>query len=160
MPSRYTTREWACKGRCCHVSYCSVKLWVKRLTALARCRSSHQRLAYFPYLLSTHPSNEHLGESFCHLGFIAVVAFKSLGVKLSFSISGDVELFDGTRRSQKRSGVAAIAISPAFFCRLSPGGTKKLSQFFPHDFFHHRLHGTPDLLPQILMKGEFDFSLR
>ena len=58
--------------------------------------SSHSQhgLSDFSHLVGTRPSDEHLRQSFGNLRFIATVAVKGLRVELTFSISGNVEIFD------------------------------------------------------------------
>jgi hypothetical protein len=58
--------------------------------------NSHERLGHFSHLVSTHPGNKHLGESFRYLGFVAVVTVKDLGMEVPLSISGNCEIFDRT----------------------------------------------------------------
>src|SRR5437867_2171161 len=58
---------------------------------------SHQRLGHFSYFVSARPGHKHLGESFSNVGFIAAVAFKRLGVELTFPISGHFEILEPTR---------------------------------------------------------------
>src|SRR6266566_8088321 len=57
---------------------------------------SHQRLGHFSHFLRTNACHKHLREPFGHLRFVATVAIKDLGMEASFSISGDLKIFDGT----------------------------------------------------------------
>jgi hypothetical protein len=47
---------------------------------------SHERLGHFPHLGGARPGHKHVGESFGHMGFIATVPLKRLGVELPFTI--------------------------------------------------------------------------
>ena len=56
--------------------------------------NAHQGLGHFPDLVCAGPSDKHLCESFCNMGFIPAVTFKRLGVELAFTISGHLDIFD------------------------------------------------------------------
>src|SRR5579859_5827327 len=85
---------------------------------------SHQCLSHFSHLLSTHSCYKHLRQTLCHLRFIAAVAFKRLGMELSFSISRNVKVFDGTRRSRQIPRVGPIAVAFPLRGTLSPTGSQ------------------------------------
>ena len=59
---------------------------------------SQQGLSDFSHFVRAHPSHEHLCESFGDVRFIALVAFKGLGVELAFPVSGHLEIFESARR--------------------------------------------------------------
>jgi hypothetical protein len=75
-----------------------IKLLSERLVeATDRARAggnTHQGLGHFPDLVRACPCDKHLRESFCNMGFIPTVPFKSLGVELAFPISGHLDIFD------------------------------------------------------------------
>src|SRR2546425_9783730 len=73
-------------------------------------RHSQQRLRDFSHLLRARPSNKHLGESFGNMGFIATVAFKGLGVELTFAISGHFDVLESTSGGDQITCVGAVAI--------------------------------------------------
>jgi hypothetical protein len=62
-------------------------------------------LSHFSYFVGAHPSDEHLGQSRCHLRLIATVAIKDLGMEVAFSISRNLKILDGTRTRVARSRV-------------------------------------------------------
>ncbi len=58
---------------------------------------AHQGVGDFSYLMGTRSGHEHLRQPFCNMGLIATVALKGLRVKLSFTISGHLDLLEPTR---------------------------------------------------------------
>ena len=48
---------------------------------------SHEGLSDFSDFVGACPIDKHLGQSFCHLLFIAIIALKELGMELSFAVS-------------------------------------------------------------------------
>src|SRR6266568_8715194 len=71
---------------------------------------SQQGLSDFPNLVSARPGHEHLREPFGDMWFVATVAFKSLGVELTLTISGHFNLFEPTRGCHQIAAVGAVAI--------------------------------------------------
>jgi len=64
--------------------------------------------------------HEHLGESFGDVGLIATVAFKDLGVELTFPISWHFEILDPTGRGDQITGVGAVAVPFAAASYIRP----------------------------------------
>ena len=79
--------------------------------ALATSSHSHEGLGYFPHLVGTRSSYKHLGESLGDMRFVATVAFKRLGVELTFTISGHFDLLQPPRRCRQVTCVRAVAIA-------------------------------------------------
>jgi len=77
---------------------------------LATSSNSHKRLGHFSYLMGTCPGHEHLRQSFGNVRFIAAIALKGLGVELTFTISGDVDVLDPTCRCHEIARVGTVAI--------------------------------------------------
>ena len=92
---------------------------------LATSSDSHQGFGDFPYLVGTHPGHEHLHQPVRDVWFIATVAFKCLGVKLTRAIARDFDLLQPTGRSDQIAGVGAIAIPVALGAAFSPGGSNE-----------------------------------
>src|SRR2546428_13309135 len=82
---------------------------------------SQQGLGDFPDLVGARPSYKHLGKSFGNVRLIATIAFKGLGVELTFTISGHFDLLEPTSRCDQIARVGAVAVSFAFRATLSPG---------------------------------------
>ena len=99
-----------------------------------------------------HSSHEHLRQSFGNMRFIATVAFKGLGMELTFPISGDVDLLDPPCRCRQITRVGAVAIAFALGTTCSPGGSNESIEFLAHHQFDHRAHGTLSQDSQMLMK--------
>src|SRR5689334_2815282 len=57
---------------------------------------SHEGLSDFPHFVGARSSHKHLCQPFGNVGFIALVAFKRLGVELTFPISGDIDVLEPT----------------------------------------------------------------
>jgi hypothetical protein len=55
--------------------------------------------------------------------FIATVPLKGLGVKLTFTISGNLHILDPTSGCHQITAVVAIAIAFALGATFSPGGS-------------------------------------
>ena len=72
---------------------------------------SHQRLGHFSDFVRTRASHEHLRESLGHLRLIAAVALEDLGVELTLTISGNLQLLDPTSRGDQVAGVEPVAIA-------------------------------------------------
>src|SRR5260221_11404244 len=140
-----------------------VKLFGERLVQTTDGTStgcdSHERLSDFSYFLGACPADKHLGQPVGHLLFIATIVVKELGVECSFTISGDLKVFDLTGGGCQIARVASVAIPFAFCTTLSPFCSQKLSQFFTHDFFHHETCCVTYLFTQMLMKGLLDQRL-
>ncbi len=73
--------------------------------------NSHERLDHFPYLVGARSGHEHLGESFGNVWFIPTVAFKGLRMKLTLTISGNLQVLDPTRGSDEIAVIEAVAIA-------------------------------------------------
>jgi hypothetical protein len=71
--------------------------------------------------------------------FIAIVALKDLGVKLPFSVSRYLQVFNAPCGSHQIAGVRPIAIATTIGSAFAPGGSDTLLQFFPHDLFDQDL---------------------
>ena len=84
-------------------------------------RDSQQRLSHFSHLVRTRARHEHLREPFGDIWFIATVAFKGLGVELTFPISRYFEILNASRRCRQITGVLPIAIAFAVRTALTPG---------------------------------------
>src|SRR5215470_7732716 len=113
-------RQWSCRGRCRHVSYCWVRLWLSRLMVLPTSSSSQQGCSHFPDLMGTHSGYEHLGKSFGKVRFIATKPLKCLRVKPTFPISGYVDILNTTCGCHQITTVGAIAIAFPFRAAFSP----------------------------------------
>ena len=81
---------------------------------------SQQRLGHFSHLVGTRSGHEHLRQPFCDMGLIATVALKGLRVKLSFTISGDLDLLEPTSGCHQIAAVGAITVPFAFGAALTP----------------------------------------
>src|SRR5437588_5992569 len=101
------------------------KLLGERLVQAAdRARTgsnTHQGLGHFPDLVGACPGDKHLGEPFGNMGFIATVAFKSLRMELTFTISGDLDFLEPTSGGHQIARVGAVAVPFALRATLSPG---------------------------------------
>src|SRR6266851_6894095 len=86
---------------------------------------SQQGLSHFPHLMRAHPSHEHLCQSFSDMRFIATVALKGLGMELTFTISGDLDLLEPTRRCGQITAVGAVAIAFTLGTAFSPCGSNE-----------------------------------
>src|SRR6266702_5151754 len=75
---------------------------------------SQQGLSDFPHLVGARPSHEHLRQPFGDVRFIATVAFKGLGVELTFTISGHFDIFEPTSGCYQITAVGAVAVPFAF----------------------------------------------
>ena len=64
-------------------------------TAGARSHSD-EGLSHIAYFLGADSCHEHLGKPFSHVWFITQIAVKDLRMELTFSISWDSKIFDGT----------------------------------------------------------------
>jgi hypothetical protein len=72
---------------------------------------SHQGLSDFSHLVRAHPSHEHLRESFSDVWLVTARARKGLGMELTFTISGHVNLLQSTRRCREITSVGTVAIA-------------------------------------------------
>src|SRR6266851_7111262 len=113
---------------------------------------SHEGFGDLSHLVRAHPSHEHLRQSFGDMRFIATVAFKGLGMELTFPISGHVDLLEPTRRGRQIARVGAIAIAFAFGATLSPTDSDEGIEFLAHHQFQDRAHGALSQGSQMLMK--------
>jgi hypothetical protein len=113
---------------------------------------SQQRLGDFSDLLGTRPGDKHLGQSFRNVGFIALVAFKRLGVELTFPISGHVDVLKPTRGGHQIARVVAVAVSFALGTTLSPRGSNELIELFTHHRFDHDPNGALGQCTQVLVE--------
>src|SRR6266700_2114892 len=95
---------------------------------------AHQGVGDFSYLMGTRSGHEHLRQPFCNMGLIATVALKGLRVKLSFTISGHLDLLEPTRGCHQIAAVGAITV------------------LFAHDSFYHDPNGTLGQSTQVLME--------
>src|SRR5260370_11258972 len=86
---------------------------------------SQQGLSHFPHLMRAHPSHEHLCQSLSDMRFIATVALKGLGMELTFTISGDLDLLEPTRRCGQITAVGAVAIAFTLGTAFSPCGSNE-----------------------------------
>jgi hypothetical protein len=118
--------------------------------------NSPERFRNFSDLLGARPADKHLSSSICYLLLITTRTVKELGMKLPFSVSGYLKIFDFAASSCQIAGGAAMAVSFALGARLSVFNSQKLGQFFAHDFLHHSSDCTTDFLRQMLMKGVLD----
>src|SRR5947199_10842744 len=152
-PSRYTMRQCSCKGRCRHVSYWCVRLWLSRLIVLATSSDSQQCLSHFPHLVRAYPGHEHLCQPFGDVRFVATIALEDLCVELTFLIAGDLEIFDAGRRCGQIAAIVAIAIATALGAAFPPSHANECIELLDHHCFDHRPHGTLGQRTQVLMEG-------
>src|SRR5260370_3924847 len=119
-PSRYRIR----KSRLQRALAPGFKLLGERLIQAAdragAGSDAHQGLGDFSYLMGTRSGHEHLRQPFCDMGLIATVALKGLRVKLSFTISGDLDLLEPTSGYHPIAAVRAITVPFAFRAALTP----------------------------------------
>src|SRR5215472_13863077 len=57
---------------------------------------SHERVSHFSHFVGAGPRDKHLRQALCHLLFIATIAIKELGMELSFTVSGHLQVLDLT----------------------------------------------------------------
>ena len=116
--------------------------------------SSHcqQRLGDFSDLVGTRPGDKHLRQPFGNVRLIALIAFKRLGVELTFSISGDVDVFKPTRGGHQIARVVAVAVAFALRTTLSPRGSNELVEFFTHHGFDHDPNSALSQCTQVLVE--------
>jgi hypothetical protein len=98
------------------------------------------------------PSHEHLCQPFCDVRFIATVALKGLGVELTFTIPGHVDVLDPTCGCHQVARVVAVAVPFAFRATFSPGRSNELVELFTHHRFYHDPHGALGESTQVLME--------
>src|SRR5258708_6898594 len=106
---------------------------------------SHKRLSYFPNFMGTGSRDKHLRQSLCYLLLISIVTLKDLRVKCSGSISGNVQILNGTTGCCQIARVEAIAIAFACGRTFSPSPSNKPFHPFPHHPFHDNPFATPHL---------------
>jgi hypothetical protein len=87
-------------------------------------------------------SDKHLGESLCHLGFIAAVVVEDLSVELAFPVSWHLDLLDSTRRSDQITGVGTIAIAFALGAAFSPSHADERIELLAHHCLQHHTNGS------------------
>src|SRR5258708_32933545 len=63
--------------------------------------NSRQGLKDFPNVVRTDSARKHLGQGFSDLWLVALVALECLGLKHSFSISGNFHVFDASSRGDQ-----------------------------------------------------------
>src|SRR6266699_163324 len=106
------------------------KLLGQRLVEPADCTRpgshSHEGGSNLSDFMGARPTHKHLGQRFSNLRLIAVIALKHLAVKLPFSISGDLEIFNVSRRGYQIARVGTIAVSTAIGSAFSPGCSNTL----------------------------------
>ena len=102
---------------------------------LATSSDSQQRLGHFAHFMGARSADKHLGQSFGNVGLIAAIAFKGLRVELTFTISGDSDVFEPTGRCHQVADVGTVAIPFTFRATFSPSGSNKRIQLLAHDDF-------------------------
>ena len=83
---------------------------------------------------------------------IATVAFKGLGVELTFPISGHFQILEPTCRGHQITSVGAEALAFAVGTAFSPGGPNEGSKFLVPHQFDHRAHRALSKGTQMLVK--------
>src|SRR5690348_13288406 len=81
---------------------------------------SQQRFGHCSYFVGACAGHEHVGQALGDLGFIAAVALEDLGVKLTLTVSRNLQVFDPTRGGHQITRVVAVAVSFALGATLSP----------------------------------------
>jgi hypothetical protein len=72
---------------------------------------SQQGLGHCSYFVGAGASDEHVGQALSHLGLIAAVTLKDLGVEPAFTIAGHLQVPNPTRGGYQITGVGAVAIA-------------------------------------------------
>src|SRR5579883_690065 len=77
-----------------------LKLFGEGLIESADCTRagsySDERLGHLTHFLRAHSCHKHLRQTLCHLRLISAITFEDLGMKGSFPISGDMQVFNGS----------------------------------------------------------------
>ena len=82
---------------------------------------SQQRLGHFSHFVRACPGHEHLCQPLCDVRFIATVALKGLGVELTSTIPGHVDILEPPSGRHQITCVVAVAVAFALGTTLSPG---------------------------------------
>src|SRR6266699_516367 len=145
-------REWGSSRRSRQASYCSVRAWFSRLTALALGATPSSFSATLPTCLRAGTTDKHVRQGFSHLGFIASIALKHLRMKRSGPVSGDVEVLNAPGGSHQVAGVGPIAVPTTSGRAFAPRGSDALLELFAHDLFNQDLDGAHGQPTQVLTK--------
>jgi hypothetical protein len=121
----YRIRQCSDRERSRQASNCCASVWFKRLIVLSTSSHAHEGLGHFSHFMGARPSDKHLAESFRNVRFLATVAFKRLGVELTFTISGHVDLLQLTSGCHQITGVGAQALAFALGAAFSPCGSNE-----------------------------------
>src|SRR6266700_919163 len=92
-------------------------------------RYSYQFFRDFANFMGRSETSEHLRQGFGYLRLVAVVALENLGMKLPFSVSGNLEIFNAPCGSHQVAGVGPIAIATTSGSTFSPRCSDALLQF-------------------------------
>src|SRR2546426_5813010 len=151
-PSRYSTRQCSCRARWRQSSNCWVRLWLRRLIALALGATPIRVSATSPTLCVLVPATNISVSRFRDLRLIAAVALEDLRVELALTISGNLQLLDPTCRGDQVAGVGPVAIAFALGAALAPADSDQRVKFLAHHPLQDDANRAAGQLAQMLVE--------